>query len=55
MTAHIDGNENPVDSLPRSLWGGRRRYLVNSILHDVYNGKFMPDAVYKEVQYSSDH
>ncbi len=40
LTAHIDGDENPADLLMKVICGGKRRYIVNNILHDMYNGKF---------------
>ncbi len=43
-TAHIDGDENPADLLTKVICSGKRRYIVNNILHDVYNGKFKPYA-----------
>ncbi len=39
LTTHIDGKENPVDLLT-ILCSGKRRYLVNNILHAVYDGEF---------------
>ncbi len=45
LTAHIDGDENPADLLMKVICGGMRRYIVNNILHDVYNGKFKPYTV----------
>ncbi len=45
LTTCIDGNENPVNLLTKVLCGGKRRYLANYILYDVYNGKFKMYAV----------
>ncbi len=45
ITNHIDGNENPADLLTTVLCSGKRQYLVNNILHDMYDGEFMPYAV----------
>ncbi|KAL7447662.1 hypothetical protein ACHAXS_000050 [Conticribra weissflogii] len=45
LTAHIDSNENPADLLTKVICGGKRRYIVNIILHDVYDGKFKPYTV----------
>ncbi len=45
LTAHIDGDENPADLLTKVICGGNRRYIVNNILHDVYDGEFKPYAV----------
>ncbi len=45
LTAHIDGDENPADLLTKVICGGKRRYIVNNILHDVYDGEFKPYAV----------
>ncbi len=42
LTAHIYGNENPADLLTKVICGGKRRYIVNNILHDVYDGEFKP-------------
>ncbi len=40
LTTYIDGNEKPTDFLTKVSWRGKRRYLVNNILNDVYNGEF---------------
>ncbi len=45
LTTHIDGDENPADLLTKVICGGKRRYIVNNILHDVYNGEFKPYAI----------
>ncbi len=45
LTPHIDGDENPTDLLTKVICGRRRRYIVNNILHDVYNSEFKPYAV----------
>ena len=45
LTAHIDGDENPADLLTKVICGSKRRYIVNNILHDVYDGEFKPYAV----------
>ncbi len=45
LTTHIDGDENPADLLTKIICGGKRRYIVNNILHDVYDGEFKPYAV----------
>ena len=42
ITTHIDGNENPTDLMTKVITGGKHKYLVNNILHNVYNGKFCP-------------
>ncbi len=47
LTAHIDGDENPADLLTKVICGGKRRYIVNNILHDKCNGEFKPYAVTK--------
>ncbi len=47
LTTHIDGNENPADLLTMVICREKRRYIVNNILHDVYNGEFKPYAVTK--------
>ncbi len=47
LTTHIDGDENPADLLIMVICGGKWRYVVNYILHDVYNGEFKPYAVAK--------
>ncbi len=47
LTTHIDGNENPADVLTKVICSGKRRYLVNNIWHDVYNGEFKLYAVAK--------
>ncbi len=54
LTVHIDGNENPIDLIRKVLHDGKRRYLVNNILHDVYGGEFKMYAVtnkYAHTQY----
>ncbi len=45
LTTHIDGDENPADLLTKVICRGKRRYIVNNILHDVYDGEFKPYAV----------
>ncbi len=40
LTAHINGDENPADLLTKVICSGKRRYVVNNNLHDVYNGEF---------------
>ncbi len=45
LTAHIDGDKNPADLLMKVICSEKRRYLVNSILHDVYDGEFKLYAV----------
>ncbi len=42
QTAYIEGNENHVDLVTKSLCNGKRRYLVHNILHEVYKGGFKP-------------
>ena len=42
ITTHIDGTENPADLMTKIITGGKRKYLVNNILHGVYNGEFRP-------------
>ncbi len=44
LTAHIVGDDNPADLLTKVLCGGKRRCIVNNILHDVYDGEFKPYA-----------
>ncbi len=34
LMVHIDGNENPTDLLMKVLCSGKRKYLVNNILHN---------------------
>ncbi|KAL7460151.1 hypothetical protein ACHAXS_000615 [Conticribra weissflogii] len=45
LTTHINGDENPADLLTKVICGGKRRYIINNILHDVYDGEFEPYAV----------
>ncbi len=47
VTAHINGDENPAALLTKVICIGKRRYIVNIILHDVYNGEFKPYIVAK--------
>ncbi len=47
LTAHIDGDENPADLLTKVICSGKRSYIVNFILHDMYNGEFKPYAIAK--------
>ncbi len=47
LTACIDGDENPADLLTKVMCSSKRRYIVNNILHDVYNGEFKPYTVAK--------
>ncbi len=45
LTAHIDGDKNPAVLLTKVICNCKRRYLVNNILDDVYNGEFKPYTV----------
>ncbi len=47
LTANIDGDYYPADLLTKVICGGKRKYIVKNILHDVYNGEFKPYAVTK--------
>ncbi len=47
LTTHINGDENPADLLTMVICGGKTRYILNNILHDVYNGEFKPYTVAK--------
>ncbi len=47
LTTHIDGNKNPANLLMKVICSGKRRYIVNNILHDVYNDKFKSCTVAK--------
>ncbi len=47
LTAIINGDENPTYLLTKVICSGKRRYLVNNILHDLYCGKFKLYAVAK--------
>ncbi len=48
LTDHIDGNKNPADLMTNVLCGGKKRYLVNKILHYVYDGEFRPSTETKQ-------
>ncbi len=45
LSTHIDGDENLADLLMKVIYGGKRRYIVNNILHDVYDSKLKPYTV----------
>ncbi len=47
LTAYIDGNEIFLNLLTKVLCGGKRRYVVNNILHDIYDGDFRLSNVAK--------
>ncbi len=47
LTAQINGDENPADLLTKVICRGKRRYIVNNILHDVYDCEFKPYTVTK--------
>ncbi|KAL7458731.1 hypothetical protein ACHAXS_000432 [Conticribra weissflogii] len=47
LTAHMNGDENPAHLLTKVICGGKRRYIVNNILHDVYDSEFKPYIVTK--------
>ncbi len=47
LTAHTDSNENLRDLLTKTLFDGKRKYLVLNILHNIYNGEFTQYAVAK--------
>ncbi len=38
LIVHINWNKNPADLLTKDSFGGKRRYLVDKILHEVYGG-----------------
>ncbi len=40
LTTRIVGDKNPADLLNKVNCSGKKRYLVNNILHDVYDGVF---------------
>ncbi len=40
LTAHTDGDENPADLWTKVICSGKRWYVVNNILHDMYEGGF---------------
>ncbi len=42
LPTHIDGNENPSTLSMKVLSSGKRSYIVDNILHDLYGGKFKP-------------
>ncbi len=45
LTAHIDFDENPADLLTKVICGVKRRYIINNIQHDVYDGVYKPYEV----------
>ncbi len=45
ITAHIDGDENPADLLTKVICGGKWRYIVNNILHNLYDDEYQPYTV----------
>ncbi len=45
LTTHIDCDENPADLLTMVICRGKRRYILNNILHDVYYSEFKLYAV----------
>ncbi len=45
LTTHIHGDVNPTNLLTKVICDGKRRYIVNNILHDVYDGEFKLYAV----------
>ncbi len=45
LTTCIDGNKNPTDLLTKAICSGKRRYIANNIVHDMYNGEFKQYAV----------
>ncbi len=44
LTTHIDFDEHPDDLLVKVICSGKRRCIVNNILHDMYSGEFKPYA-----------
>ncbi len=40
LTAHIDGNENPTHLPTKVLCSAKRKYFVDSILNDIFDGEF---------------
>ncbi|KAL7460358.1 hypothetical protein ACHAXS_000815 [Conticribra weissflogii] len=49
LTAHISCAENPVDLMTKVLSGSKHQYLVQNILHDLYDNDMHPYPVSKEV------
>ncbi len=47
LTTHIDGDKNSADLLTKVICRGKRRYIVNNILHDMYAGEFKQYTVTK--------
>ncbi len=45
LTTHINCDENPEGLLTKVICGENCRYIVNNILHDVYDGEFKLYAV----------
>ncbi|KAL7464684.1 hypothetical protein ACHAXS_005019, partial [Conticribra weissflogii] len=47
LTTDINGDENSADLLTKVICRGKMSYIVNNILHDVYDGEFKLYAVAK--------
>ncbi len=45
LTAHIPGAENPADLMTKVLSGSKRQYLVQNLLHDIYDNDMLPYPV----------
>ncbi len=47
LPVHRDGDDDPTDLLTKVLCRQKRKYLINNILHNVYDGEFKPYTVTK--------
>ncbi len=47
LMAHIPGAENPADLMTKVLSGIKCQYLVQNLLHDMYDNNMLPYPVSK--------
>ncbi len=45
LMMHIPGAENPTDLMSKVLSGSKRQYLVQNLLHDIYDNDMLPYPV----------
>ncbi len=45
LTAHIPGAENPADLMTKVLSGSKHQYLVQNLLHNIYDNDMHPYPV----------
>ncbi len=47
LMAHTPGSENPADLMTKVLLGSKHRYLVQNLMHNIYDNDMHPYQVSK--------